>query len=184
MKWFWADIHFESEKIAGLRGFDSLEKWQKTAIDALNLFVDRQDALYLLGDFASNRPGYWREKINCRHVYLIRGNHEPGAKKLQNVFGGNVWDIKEVKVHGVRTILCHYPMMFWNRSHIDSYHLYGHIHCSQPREAFMDLAGDRRSMDVSPEASRKYLGGMRPFSETDVHSILSTRRGHEVNTPK
>jgi calcineurin-like phosphoesterase family protein len=181
MKWFWADLHFDHDAIVTkmLRKADSPESWYETAINAMNMFVSRNDSLYLLGDFSFKRPGFWRSQIDCKNVHLIKGNHEPGAEKLRNVFGGQVYDIKEVKVCETRTILCHYPMAYWNRSHRGSYHLYGHIHHHLGRERVMDMSGDRKSMDVSPEASLDYLGLQRPFNEIDIHNLLSGRKGHD-----
>jgi calcineurin-like phosphoesterase family protein len=159
------------------------------AINALNHHVQKTDSLYLLGDFAFKTPGRWRPLINCKNVWLIRGNHEPGPEKLKNVFGHQVADIKGVKCCGVHTVLCHYPMAYWDKSHYGSYHLYGHLHLSWEREGMMDLLvkpsryhsdiGERRSMDVSPEASLYHFGEYRPFNEEDVHKILGAREGHD-----
>jgi len=182
MKWFWSDPHFDHEAIASKMGrkTEGIDSWNACAIEAINKHVDRHDQFFILGDFTWKRPGYWRQQINCKHITLIRGNHDDGITKLQNVFGaGNIYDLRVVKVRGVHTVLCHYPMAFWDRSHKGSYHLYGHIHYSAPREKLLDLLGDRKSMDVSPEASLDYFGYYRPFNEDDIYTILSARKGHD-----
>jgi len=185
MKWFMADPHFDHEAIATkmgrkIDGEGNIESWNQKCLDVLNEHVGRQDQLFILGDFTWKNPGKWRSSINCKHITLIRGNHDTGITRLRAVFGcDNVQDTKVVKIHGVYTVLFHYPIAFWDRSHRGSYHLYGHIHHSQPREALLDLLGDRKSMDVSPEAALDHFGYYRPFSEDDIHSILSVRKGHD-----
>jgi calcineurin-like phosphoesterase family protein len=189
MKWFWSDLHLDHDAIVTKMGrpAESPEHWREQAIDAINSNVGRGDCLYLLGDFAFKNPGRWKKEIQCNNIFLIVGNHEPSATKLQNVFGGNVALIKDVKCCGVHTVLCHYPMAYWDRSHYGSYHLYGHLHLSWERERMMDRLsrptidepGQRRSMDVSPEASLHHFGEYRPFNEEDVHEILSVREGHD-----
>ena len=37
-------------------------------------------------------------------------------------------EIEETNVEHHKLVLCHYPMMSWNRSHYGSYLVFGHIH--------------------------------------------------------
>ena len=184
-RWFMADPHFDHEAIASkmgrkVGGDGTIESWNQHCLDCINKHVARTDFLYFLGDFCWKRPGFWRTQIRCKNITLIRGNHDTGITKLREVFGsGNVTDMKVVKIHGVHTVLFHYPIAFWDRSHHGSYHLYGHIHYSPPRERLLDLLGDRKSMDVSPEAALDHFGEYRPFHQDDIHSILSVRKGHD-----
>lgn len=182
MKHFWADLHLDQGEtlITQLgRPAASPEDWCELCIEGINRSVAKGDILYLLGDFAFKRPGYWRQKIKCQ-CFLIRGNHDPNITKLKNVFGGNIASYKLVKCCNVKTALFHYPMCFWDASHRGGFHLYGHIHNHQLREYVMDqFMPGRRSLDVSPESSLLRLGELRPFSEDDVYGILSRRSGHD-----
>ncbi len=177
MKWFWADLHFDHNALITKmnRAAPSIEWWNETAIAKINEYIRRNDEFYILGDFAWRNPAEWRRRIECKNLFLIKGNHDRSVNK---VFP-HMWDLKEVKVHGVPTILCHYPLAFWDKSHYGSYHLYGHIHCSLPREQRLDLLGERRSLDVSPESSRIHFNEYRPFNGDDVHRILKDRIGHD-----
>ena len=190
MKHFWSDIHIDHDNIVTKMGrpAESPAHWRALAINAINHHVHKTDQLYLLGDFAFKNPGKWRQLINCKHVFLVIGNHEPGVTKLTNVFGGSFSHRKEVKCCGIHTVLDHYPLCYWNKSHNGSYHLYGHLHMSWEREAMMDRlrrpstslgAPQRRSMDVCPESSLHWFKEYRPFNEEDVHRILGARIGHD-----
>ncbi len=179
---FTADTHFECPRFYAnqrcLRPFSETE-WASMMIDTINTMVARNDRLIILGDFAGNRPGYWRSQIRCRHVVLILGNHDSEAK-CRNVFGGNLritWDVKILNT--TRVFLSHYPHAYWDKSHHGWLHLYGH--CHNQREATLDaIWPERRSMDVSPDTAFAKLGQWRPFSDREIYDILGQRKGHDA----
>lgn len=82
MIWFTADTHFGHSNILGgdQRPFDSIEQMNARLIAAINDRVSCRDTLYVLGDFSYRTTVAealrLRERINCEHVRLIRGNHD------------------------------------------------------------------------------------------------------------
>ncbi len=178
---FTADCHFDHAKFfepQATRPF-TLREWNELMLDAINIRVGRADRLFILGDFAWKRPGYWRQQIRCRHVTLIVGNHDKEAK-CRNVFGGAMYLTRMVKkVCGALVFLSHYPHAHWPSSHYGSLHLYGH--CHNQREACLDaIWPERRSMDVSPDTAFQLTGEWRPFSDKEVVERLSKRQGHDM----
>lgn len=179
---FTSDTHFEHEKFYKLFGERTrpfgCDEWNEMFLDQINSRVGRNDRLFILGDFAWKRPGYWRQQIKCRQVILILGNHDSEAK-CRRVFGGNLHDTRVVKKVGVQPIfLSHYPHAFWPASHHGSLHLYGH--CHNQREATLDAIWPwRRSMDVSPDSAYQLIGEWRPFSAEEIIERLMARRGHD-----
>lgn len=179
---FTADTHFEAVKLYSemgrrVRPF-SVDEWNEMFLHKINSMVERSDRLFILGDFAWKRPGYWRQRIRCRHVILILGNHDSEAK-CRRVFGGNLHHVREVKnVCGQKVFLSHYPHAFWPSSHHGSLHLYGH--CHHQREEYLDAIWPaRRSMDVSPDTAYQLTGEWRPFSDIEVTDRLLARDGHD-----
>jgi len=177
---FTADCHFDHAKFyepQATRPF-SMDGWNELMLDSINTRVDRADRLFILGDFAWKRPGYWRQQIRCRHVTLIVGNHDSEAK-CRNVFGGSMYLTRMVKkVCGTLVFLSHYPHAYWPSSHYGSLHLYGH--CHNQREACLDaIWPERRSMDVSPDTAFQLMGEWRPFSDEEVVERLSKRLCHD-----
>ena len=177
---FTADTHFDHESLVtkmGRPGFSGIEEWNEVMLDAINRTAGREDRLFILGDFAWKRPGYWRQKIRCRNVILILGNHDSEAK-CKNVFGGNLYRSRTIKMLGVSVFLSHYPHCYWDKSHHGSLHLYGH--CHNQREATLDaIWPDRRSMDVSPDTAFKLSGEWGIFSDEDIYYHLIARLGHD-----
>ena len=178
---FTADCHFDHAKFyeepRRTRPF-SLDEWNEMMLDSINTRAERQDRLFILGDFAWKRPGYWRQKIRCRHVTLIVGNHDKEAQ-CRRVFGGAMYLTRVVKkVCGTRVFLSHYPHAHWPASHHGALHLYGH--CHNQREACLDaIWPERRSMDVSPDTAFQLTGEWRPFSDEEVVDRLIQRKGHD-----
>ena len=180
---FTADTHFDHEKLFDPRTTTrpfTLDEWNVVMLDAINTRVDRADRLFILGDFAWKRPGYWRTKIRCRHVTLIIGNHDK-VGKCRNVFGGAMYDTRMVKkvCGSARVFLSHYPHAHWPSSHRGSLHLYGH--CHSLREACLDVIWpERRAMDVAPDTAFQLTGEWRPFSDREIVDRLINRKGHDM----
>ena len=82
MIWFTADTHFGHSNILGgnQRPFGSIEQMNARLVAAINDRVSCRDTLYVLGDFSYRATVAealrLRERINCEHVRLIRGNHD------------------------------------------------------------------------------------------------------------
>jgi len=164
--------------------FASIEEHDDYLIKAINNAVGPDDELHVLGDFALDKPGKYRMRIKCKHVYLTRGNHDR-PEKSRRVFG----EIPRIRLTELRapwaggrrlkTVLCHTPMAFWEGSHKGWANLYGH--CHGQREDTMDqwLGLDRRSMDVSVDNIYKLTGSFTPLDEVDLYYCMVSRAGHD-----
>lgn len=178
---FTADLHFECPSFYGnarsTRPFLAAD-WDAMMVDDINQQVAREDRLYILGDFAGNRPGYWRSQIRCKNVVLILGNHDKFAK-CQNIFGGNLRTTYVTKIlAGTKVFLSHYPHAYWDGSHKGWLHLYGH--CHNQREASLEaLWPTRRAMDVSPDTYFAKFGAWSIFSDSEVYDLIGKREGHD-----
>lgn len=156
MIWFTADTHFGHTNIlgGGQRPFETIDQMNARLISAINDRVSCRDTLYILGDFSYRTTVAealrLRERINCQHIRLIRGNHDKdwgmleaaprvAAKgKKRSVPASSaagpfeaVLDYAELKpgeCHGTRMVLSHYPMLSWNGKRRGSIQLHGHIH--------------------------------------------------------
>ena len=158
---FIADTHFDHNHEKLIRLFSSTDEANAVILEGINSFVGRQDRLFILGDFAWRRPGYWRQQIRCRHVTFFLVNHFK-ENKCRNIFGRNLYVTRTIKMLGTHVFLSHFPHAFWDGSHRGWLHLYGH--CHNQREAYLDAAHPgRRSMDVSPDTSFDLFGEWRVF---------------------
>lgn len=196
MKFFMADPHFGHLGIILMMArinpngevFKSVEEHDCFLLDEINRKVGRDDELIILGDFSWEKPGKYRQKIRCKNIKLILGNHDQTAKCV-NVFGaGNVFQQYATKIHlgdtnNYLNVFCsHYPHAFWEGSHNGWSHLYGHTHGQ--REDFLDLMLlDRRSLDVGVDNIHRLFGHYGPLTEEDVYHYMARRTGHDDLEP-
>lgn len=139
MDWFSSDFHFNHKNICGptltdwdggYRNFSSLEEMNNTIIDNLNKYIYPSDTLYFLGDFAfgdkSKIPSL-RERINCKDIRFIRGNHDHPINKVPHLFTW-VRDYHEYFVGKTLITMMHYPLGSWNGIGKGAINLHGHSH--------------------------------------------------------
>lgn len=191
MKYFWSDLHLSKDNTicpVGKRQhfFHCYDDWEYMVFSGLSK-LKKGDILIINGDLVSKDTQFFYEKIKKvtkSTLFLIRGNHDEPMNKLKSVFGCNfVKDIYETEIKNIKTIISHYPHLYWNKSHSKekyngSYHLYGHVH-DQRTDLILNLFPGIRALDLCPESSFRWLNEWRPFSEEDIHNILSKRIGHD-----
>ena len=149
--WFTADLHlghaniikfcvrpFLSEQEYGLAAKDPRGSWRTSKetvkrhddalLDSINAAVQPNDTLWILGDYCWGDMSVaraYRERVRCRNVHLVWGNHDKRA--IGTLFGRCV-EQTMIKVGGQDIWLNHYPMRSWNKAHRGCWQLYGHVH--------------------------------------------------------
>lgn len=130
MIYFLSDTHFGNKKYLGYcqRPFSSNKEADESIIQSINDTVKTNDTLYFLGDFChqGDNPKIYRQKIQCKNIHLILGNHDI-EKKFINGFK-SISLLKEIVYRKQKIVMCHYPMRAWNKSYRNSWMLYGHVH--------------------------------------------------------
>lgn len=143
--WYTADLHFNHANIIQhcARPFISTDEMDEAIVGALQC-VDEDDDLWILGDFA-----YARNADSRRYVadlfeaipgrkHLVRGNHD--HKSTLNLPWASVQDLVEIKDQEQNLVLCHYPLITWNKARYGALHLFGHVH--------NEFAGYRGALNV------------------------------------
>jgi len=193
---FTSDTHFHHKNIVrgtsewdklepgsshqSLRDFDSLEEHDEALIKSINGMVKEKDVLYHLGDWSfggHEQIKLFRERINCKEIHLIFGNHDQHIEKLGSPYRDlftSVQYYKEIsfkidsQISGrygkTKMILSHFSHRVWNQSHHGTIHLYGHSHGSLP--------GIGKSMDVGVDTNSLY-----PYH---LDEIISEMKGRDI----
>lgn len=134
--------------------------------------MKKGDLVYHLGDFMSwkesdLKKSFWtayneyKKRLNG-DIFLIIGNHDRsiGSPFPYGLKGKtNLYTMKHMKK---TIVMCHYAMRVWEKSHFDSWHLYGHSHGA--------LEPIGKSMDVGVDANN-----FTPIAFDDLYKIMESK---------
>jgi calcineurin-like phosphoesterase family protein len=115
-----------------------IELMNETLVLNWNSRIGPQTNVFFLGDLSFARPELTKtilDRLNG-NIFLIKGNHDWNIKSLSKYF---VWekDLTTILVPdddikgGYRpVVLCHYPLLSWDRMRYGAFHCHGHCHGS------------------------------------------------------
>lgn len=142
-----SDTHFGHYNVIRFdnRPFSSCEEMEDTIVANWNGVVEKDDTVYILGDFCWLDESEWvriLDRLNGKKV-LIKGNHDykrlKQGSKIASKFLG-VYDYLEVSDNGNKVILSHYPLPFYRSNYNPNmFHLYGHVHRTLEEELMMEI---------------------------------------------
>ena len=137
-----SDTHFGHTKTITdfiFRPFSSVEEMDEKMIENWNNVVGNKDTIFHLGDFAFQNPKSYTAKLNGQ-IHIIPGNHDR-VQKLKRANFACIHDqivLLKFTYEGEKkeVVLCHYPLLSWNKRHYGVPHLFGHIHTGASNRDF------------------------------------------------
>jgi calcineurin-like phosphoesterase family protein len=183
--WVTSDIHYNHVNIitklstwapgsGANRDFNSLEEYNDTLVNNINSCVGENDILFLLGDVAFGGFDYirvFRERIICKEIHLVLGNHDDHIRKNTNNLQSYFTSVNvrlNVEIDKNVFVMDHYPIREWEKFHKGWFMLYGHQHNS-PDTRFSN--GDTRSMDIGLEGHPEF----RPYHINEIIELLQDK---------
>jgi calcineurin-like phosphoesterase family protein len=173
------------------RKFPSLDMMNTTIVNNINEVVGQDDILFHLGDWSFGgfeRIEEFRNRINCKNIHLVLGNHDHHIQKNRN-------DIQSIfqSVHqyipslGVRRqsitqpekmdkysfVLFHFPIASWDGMGDGVIHIHGHTHLPP------HLRVNGRAIDVGMDGNRMY-----PISMDEILGIMEGRPVEWLRLPE
>lgn len=143
MNYFISDIHYGHENVRRYDGrpFKDVDEMNEALVRCVNS-VGKEDDLWILGDIAM-KPGLaieFLEQIKCEKIHLITGNHDNAEALINSKLLYECTPYKRITLSPEETglendliaILCHYPIISWDRQRYGSIHMYGHVHILKP----------------------------------------------------
>lgn len=132
---FTSDLHFGHTNVIKYcnRPFASSAEMDEALIYNWNNRVSNDDRIYVLGDvFFCNesRAKYIMGQLNGEKL-LVPGNHDRMIRRatpIQKLFDKILPDLHETTIDDTYVVMCHYPLVSWNRSYYGSFMLHGHCH--------------------------------------------------------
>jgi calcineurin-like phosphoesterase family protein len=154
------------------RDFDTLDQMNDRIVNGINSIVGQDDILFHLGDWSFNgfeRIKEFRNRINCRNIHLILGNHDHHIDRDREGVRGlfaSVNQYLELEVKGndweQNYVLMHYPIVSWNKMNDGVIHLHGHVHLPANRRI-----GKGKTMDVGVDGN-----GLNPLHTSDIKRLM------------
>ncbi len=165
------------------RPFNSITEHDEALIENWNNKVAKDDIVFHLGDISFSGTNYTNsilERLNG-NINLILGNHDKmkDIKKLVNIkeifstLDLFVSDDKADDKFGTQQhiILCHYPILSWNRSHYSAWHIHSHTHQNLTKDPFYEWYYKRKVIDVGCNGIN-----YTPISYAEVKEIMVNKK--------
>ena len=129
-----SDLHLGHANVIKFdnRPFKNIEEMHKTIITNWNEVTDKDDTVFILGDFCWETEQGWEkylQELKGKKV-LIQGNHDIKSpnKNLKKYFL-DIKPYKEITDNGRHIIMSHYPIPMHKAAYGEGcYMLYGHVH--------------------------------------------------------
>jgi calcineurin-like phosphoesterase family protein len=144
------------------------------------------DDLYILGDLSFNAGqaikflDELKKRVGNMNMFMVWGNHDPDGKDRKEIEKRFVktGELYEAKLkNGTRAIMCHYPMLRWNKGHFGSYMLHGHVHgeLRYPEELRILDVGVDSEVALGYPTSAFWHPKYFPFSEDEIIRYMQDR---------
>lgn len=186
MWYFTADQHFGHAKSIEyeLRPFESADEMDEKIIENYNSVITDKDDVVFCGDIFFHKPDKAieiMERLKGRK-YWILGNHD--KNKIINAISHFFKWVKhyyELKIDGQKIVICHYPLLTWNRGHYGSFMIHAHSHSNlaglkmSKNDQTWDIY-ENRIIDVGVDAQNFY-----PISYVKIKEILYERNYYPVD---
>lgn len=197
--WLSSDWHYGHKNIvegvsewtdkSACRNFQTLEEHNEILVQNINKCAQKDDVIIFNGDFSfggKDNIFEFRQKLNCKNIHLIYGNHDIHIKKnynnCQNLFL-STQDILYKTFGKDNFVFCHYAMRTWDRAHHGSIMLYGHSHgnlseykttitvSNEQLAISFDTEKYFRTMDIGIDTHKEF----RPYHIDEIREIMADR---------
>lgn len=177
MDYFSSDWHLGHRGIIEMTGrpFSSIEEMRETILDNSIRKMKKGDNLFFLGDFSFDQKEteLALEEINRRKInfFWVKGNHD--IKRIKKEY-----ETRYVRLHDTLIIkrnkktihMNHFPLIAWEKSFYNGFHLYGHVHnfSLEREELEKRMVGKNHNVNVE-------FNDYKPYSLDEIFSIMDTK---------
>lgn len=178
MDYFTSDWHLGHKAIVDIssRPFKDIKEMEEVILNNSIRKMKKGDNLYFLGDLSFSTSATERvlEEINKRKInfFWVLGNHDIKRVKKE-------YETKYVRISGNLIIkrdkkiihMNHFPLIAWEKSFRNSFHLYGHIHNFSKEREELEKRLEGKTLNVNVE-----MNDYKPYSLKDIFDIMSTKK--------
>jgi calcineurin-like phosphoesterase family protein len=139
------------------RDFKTVDEMNEAIVNNINKVVGQDDVLFHLGDVSFggiDQLFKFRERIICKNIHLVYGNHDQHIKKnnenSQSLFL-SVNDRIELRINKRLMIFDHYPISSWEELKKGSIMCHGHSHLPNNKKISIG-----RRIDIGIDGNLKF----------------------------
>jgi calcineurin-like phosphoesterase family protein len=191
---FISDLHIGHSNVIKFdeRPFKDINEMHSELIERWNSVVGEDDIVFNLGDLfykTDLKTAKWFVSQLNGKIYHIMGNHDKmgdmvALNRFEKIFGdstglgGATIQVQDSDSNrGYQDIvMCHYPILSWNKSHHSSWHLHGHTHHSLSKNPDMKWFYERKVLDMGCNG-----WDYTPVSYLQVKEIMKEREIKSVD---
>ena len=172
------------------RDFETLDHMNDKIVESINSTVGENDTLFHLGDWSFggfDNIEEFRNRINCKNIHLILGNHdhhiERNKNDIQRLFSSvhqylrlQVSIMPGTKLYAgeMDLVLMHYPIASWHNMNDGVIHLHGHVHLPPDKKL-----SQGKAMDVGVDGNN-----LMPYSLGQIMKIMQTQPIAKLSLPQ
>jgi len=166
--WFSSDWHLSHSNIIRYcnRPFSSIQEMDDTILKNFFDVVENRDEFYYLGDLSFNREiarEFFNRALNKQlKIHFVFGNHDNKIRDIIRFYSAYFGDMLQLDIDNTSITMTHFAMRVWNKSHFNSWNLYGHSHATLPPEG--------KQWDVGVDNN-----SFKPLHFEEVKKIMSDR---------
>lgn len=167
MIYFTTDLHIAHDKpfIYKPLGFENIDQYNYCITQYVCETVQRYDMLWVLGDISWRDPVSYLNQLaeSMSEINIVLGNHDNDLYNRRHQLCKNIYVHRSpvnTKIEGQLVTLSHFPMLSWEKSHYNSWQLYGHVHGRE-----LPIKG--KLFDVIPRKEHP-----KPFSWDEIKEIM------------
>lgn len=177
MKYITSDPHLGHSNVIRFasRPFSSIEEMDEVLLDNMFSPLRKGDELYVLGDLSWTIAGYdaifERVKKGCNFHWILGNHDEKYYKQIAHKWNNKIASVqrlKEIKVCGNYTSLCHYPMLMWNKSHHNAWLIHGHAHNGKHGTDELQTRAEGKVLNANCE-----FHNFKPWTEDEIEEYMS-----------
>lgn len=172
------------------RDFETLDHMNDKIVESINSTVGENDTLFHLGDWSFggfDNIEEFRNRINCKNIHLILGNHdhhiERNKNDIQRLFSSvhqylrlQVSIMPGTKLYAgeMDLVLMHYPIASWHNMNDGVIHLHGHVHLPPDKKL-----SQGKAMDVGVDGNN-----LIPYSLGQIMKIMDYQPIAKLSLPQ
>ena len=180
MKYWSSDWHLGHSSVIKFsdRPFKDVGEMDAKIINMILDTVKQGDEIFFLGDMGYHPDPIKRlfdslpKRVNFNWVI---GNHD---KKVLNHFKQKCNKVEHIMETTVkvddkkqRIVMCHYPMLTWNQSHRNAWHLFGHHHINGHGNELLNNMITGKMFNVNLE-----FNNYKMYDENDIIKIMNKKK--------